>query len=118
MIKMTVDGKKEYCGIEKIVKRLIRDIGEGLKGYIYCFYGLENASEEEISTLDDNFAEVLSEFGDEIYYSYDLDFFQYEDNKKYTFFDKEFLSVDDAIEKIDEKIAALIILKNYLHSNK
>lgn len=113
---MFTDDKKEYFGAKEIVERLIQDIENELEGNIYRFCGIENAN-EEIDMLEHEFSESLSRCDDEIYYSYELDFFDYEDNKTYTFYNKRFILTDEAIENIEEDIENLLALKKFLLSD-
>lgn len=118
MIKLLV-GEKEYFGAEEIAERLVKDMEEERVGIVYRFIRLDDADEEEIEELNHIYDDILSGCDDNIYYSYyHFDFFEYEDNEKYTIYNKQFLSISEAIEKIEEDIDWFSDLKGILYQKK
>ena len=85
MVKLLV-GEKEYFDVKEIAERLVKDIEEEQVGIVYHFLGLDDADEEEIEELNHIYDALLAGCDDNIYYSsyYNFDFFEYEDNEKYT----------------------------------
>ena len=119
MIKLLV-GKKEYFGAREIAERLIKDIEEEQVGIVYRFLGLDDTDEEEIEKLNHIYGALLAGCDDNIYYYsyYHFDFFEYEDNEKYTIYNKQFLPISEAIEKIEEDIDWLSDIKGILYQKK
>lgn len=118
MIKLLV-GRKEYLGAREIAERLVKDIEEEQVGTVYRFLGLDDADEEEIEKLNHIYGALLAGCDDNIYYSYHhFDFFNYEDNEKYTIYNEQFLPISEAIEKIEEDIDWLSDLKGILYQKK
>ena len=118
MIKLLV-GEKEYFGAEEIAERLVKDMEEERVGIVYHFLGLDDADEEEIEKLNRIYSSILAGCDDNIYYSYyHFDFFECEDNEKYTIYNEQFLPISEAIEKIEEDIDWLSDLKGILYQKK
>ena len=118
MVKLLV-GEKEYFGAEEIAERLVKDMEEERVGIVYRFLGLDDADEEEIEKLNRIYSSILAGCDDNIYYSYyHFDFFEYEDNEKYTIYNEQFLSISEAIERIEEDIDWLSTLKEYFYRKK
>lgn len=118
MVKLLVSGK-EYFGAKEIAERLVKDIEEEQVGIVYRFLGLDDADEEEIEKLNHIYGSILAGCDYYIYYSYNhFDFFNYEDNEKYTIYNEQFLPISEAIEKIEEDIDWLSDLKGILYQKK
>lgn len=118
MVKLLVSGK-EYFGAKEIAERLVKDIEEEQVGIVYRFLGLDDADEEEIEKLNHIYGSILAGCDDYIYYSYNhFDFFNYEDNEKYTIYNEQFLPISEAIEKIEEDIDWFSDLKGILYQKK
>lgn len=118
MVKLLV-GEKEYFGAEEIAERLVKDMEEERVGIVYRFLGLDDADEEEIEELNRIYSSILSGCDDNIYYSYyHFDFFECEDNEKYTIYNEQFLSISEAIERIEKDIDWLSTLKEYFYRKK
>lgn len=118
MIKLFV-GEKEYFGAKEIAERLVKDMEEERVGIVYRFIGLDEADKEEIEKLNRIYSSILAECDDNIYYSYyHFDFFECEDNEKYTIYNEQFLSISEAIERIEEDIDWLSTLKENFYRKK
>ena len=118
MVKLLV-GEKEYFGAEEIAERLVKDMEEERVGIVYRFLGLDDADEEEIEELNRIYSSILAGCDDNIYYSYyHFDFFECEDNEKYTIYNKQLLSISEAIERIEEDVDWLSTLKEYFYRKK
>ena len=118
MVKVLV-GEKEYFGAEEIAERLVKDMEEEQEGIVYRFLGLDDADEEEIEKLNRIYSSILAGCDDNIYYSYNhFDFFNYEDNEKYTIYNGQFLPISEAIERMEKDVDWLSKLKEILSKNK
>lgn len=117
MIKLLVGGKG-YFGAKKIAERLVKDIEGEQVGTVYRFIGLDDSHAREKTLLNRTFDNLLSECDDNIYYSYEFDSFKYKDNEKYTIYGGKFLSVDEAIKRIEEDIDELSALRRVLCRKK